>query len=332
MSMAFAFSRWLLLVPLCIGIVLLVPPQVYAERRLRGQFQGSFLAFFPHFFEGVYPHGNFSWHHLWFLGHLFLYSLLALPLFRYWQHPAGKRQLARIARIAGGHFGLLWLALPLILERHLLWSIFPERHMLTSDWSNHALLFVAYLYGFVLAGTPWLGRVIDATWPSAAVFAGVTSASLVSAVWMGAVPSDIPPAYSAQYLAFWSVYAITAWTWLVARSSVLGGGSFTATFGGYNTVGGRIRYTCCTSRSLLVSPISSFNGTSVSGRRLESSSSQPASQHGSRVDCYFAFSVLRRGSTFARRSDLGDRITPSLRPWRRCDTAAWYSLERNRAQ
>jgi len=221
MSMAFAFSRWLLLVPLCIGIVLLVPPQVYAERRLRGQFQGSFLAFFPHFFEGVYPHGNFSWHHLWFLGHLFLYSLLALPLFRYWQHPAGKRQLARIARIAGGHFGLLWLALPLILERHLLWSIFPERHMLTSDWSNHALLFVAYLYGFVLAGTPWLGRVIDATWPSAAVFAGVTSASLVSAVWMGAVPSDIPPAYSAQYLAFWSVYAITAWTWLVA---ILGAG------------------------------------------------------------------------------------------------------------
>jgi len=90
MSMAFAFSRWLLLVPLCIGIVLLVPPQVYAERRLRGQFQGSFLAFFPHFFEGVYPHGNFSWHHLWFLGHLFLYSLLALPLFRYWQHPAAS--------------------------------------------------------------------------------------------------------------------------------------------------------------------------------------------------------------------------------------------------
>src|SRR5205814_135948 len=41
------------LVPLVVGTLLLVPPQVYLERRLRGQFLGSFLAFLPHFFDGI---------------------------------------------------------------------------------------------------------------------------------------------------------------------------------------------------------------------------------------------------------------------------------------
>jgi glucan biosynthesis protein C len=204
------------LLPLVVGTLVLVPPQVSLERRLRGQFTGSFLQFFPHFFEGIYPTGNLSWHHLWFLAHLFLYSVVALPLLRFWQRPAGKAQLSWLARLCSSRLGIMWLALPLVLERHLLWGLFPERHMLAADWSNHALLFVAYLYGFILGGEPWLGAEIDKQWPKALVFAVASIAMLVAGTWMGIVPAHIPPPYSPEYLVFWTLYALCAWAWMVA--------------------------------------------------------------------------------------------------------------------
>jgi peptidoglycan/LPS O-acetylase OafA/YrhL len=204
------------LAPLIIGMLVLSPPQVYLERRLHGEFTGSFIAFLPHFFDGVYPRGNLSWHHLWFLAHLFAYSLVALPLLRHWQRASGRTQLAWVARFCGGPLGIFWLALPLVIERQLLWGLFPERHMLAADWSNHALLLVAYLYGFVLAGEAWLGSAIDAQWRIALGVAGLTTVALVSGTWAGIIPGRIPPPYTPRYLAFWTVYAVGAWAWMVA--------------------------------------------------------------------------------------------------------------------
>lgn len=205
-----------LLLPLVVGTLLLVPPQVYLERLRRGQFHGSFLSFYPTFFTGLYPDGNFSWHHLWFLGHLFGYSIIALPLFRLLQQPRGAPLLRAAARLCGARGGVFWLAVPLILERQLLWGLFPERHMLTSDWSNHALLVVAYAYGFVLAGVPWLRTAIDEQWRRALVVAGAGTFALTIGTWQGDLPTHMPPPYTGIYLLFWSLYALCAWAWMVA--------------------------------------------------------------------------------------------------------------------
>lgn len=208
------------LLPLAVGTLLLVPPQVYLERRLNGEFEGSLVAFYPHFFDGIYPRGNLSWHHLWFLAHLFAYSLLALPLFRYWQRPGRARAMHWLARICAAPGGLFWLAIPLVLERHLLWGLFRERHMLTSDWSNHALLFAAYVYGFLLAGSPWLGAAIDAQWRRALAVAVVGSIGIGAGAWFGLLPARLPAPYSAVYLGFWTLYAMCAWAWMVALLGV----------------------------------------------------------------------------------------------------------------
>jgi len=204
------------LIPLVVGTLVLVPPQVYLERRLHGDFAGSFIAFLPRFFDGVYPRGNLSWHHLWFLAHLFAYSLVALPLFRHWQHARNDRFVARIARACAGPFGIFWLALPLVIERQLLWGLFPERHMLAADWSNHALLLVAYLYGYILVSEAWLGADIDAQWRYALGIAAGMSLAMVLGTWFGVIPSRIPPPYTGRYLLFWTVYAVGAWAWMVA--------------------------------------------------------------------------------------------------------------------
>lgn len=74
-----------LIVPLIFGIfVIIVPVQVYIERVSHGQFSGSFIDFYPHYFDGLYAvGGNFAWMglHLWYLEFLFIFSLLTLPLF-----------------------------------------------------------------------------------------------------------------------------------------------------------------------------------------------------------------------------------------------------------
>ena len=74
-----------LLIPLVFGILIIVPPQVYLERLTDGDTSANYFQFYPDFFNGIYPSGNFSWHHLWFLPYLLLMSLLATPLFLKWR-------------------------------------------------------------------------------------------------------------------------------------------------------------------------------------------------------------------------------------------------------
>jgi glucan biosynthesis protein C len=74
-----------ILVPLAgIGIFVLGPLQIYLERLTHGDFSGNFFQFFPHYFDGFYAFGgNFAWMgvHLWYLMDIFIFSLIALPLF-----------------------------------------------------------------------------------------------------------------------------------------------------------------------------------------------------------------------------------------------------------
>ncbi len=74
-----------LIIPFIFGtFVILVPVQVYIERASHGHFEGSFIDFYPHYFDGLYAlGGNFAWMglHLWYLEFLFIFSMLTLPLF-----------------------------------------------------------------------------------------------------------------------------------------------------------------------------------------------------------------------------------------------------------
>lgn len=151
-----------LFLPLVFGMFVIVPPQIWWELRFRGRFDGGYLDFYPSVFEFVaYPAGRFSWHHLWFVLYLFLYSLCLLPLFLLWRE--------RAAPCLGRVFATPWvyaLALPLALNEWLLKPAFPERHDLVHDWYLHGLYAQLFLFGFGLARTPgalerlaaWRGR------------------------------------------------------------------------------------------------------------------------------------------------------------------------------
>lgn len=67
-----------LLIPLVFGILLVVPPQIFFERKSLG-FQSNFIEFYLQMFQSeIYPKGDVSWHHLlliyfYILYYLFLY-------------------------------------------------------------------------------------------------------------------------------------------------------------------------------------------------------------------------------------------------------------------
>jgi glucans biosynthesis protein C len=74
-------------IPLVFGVLVLTPPQVYIERHSHQQFNGSFIEFFPRYFDGLYLEingtGNFAFFglHLWYLLVLLVFSLILLPVF-----------------------------------------------------------------------------------------------------------------------------------------------------------------------------------------------------------------------------------------------------------
>jgi len=153
---AFVGERtWRLLVPALVGMLVIVPPQVFLERVSDGDWSGGYLDFlWQRVFQfKPYPAGDFSWHHLWFIIYLYVYVLLLVPLMLWWRD--ARRELKPGAWMYA-------LALPLGINEALLKPLFPETHNLIHDWYifNHYLLLT--IYGFVLASMPgvwdWFAR------------------------------------------------------------------------------------------------------------------------------------------------------------------------------
>jgi peptidoglycan/LPS O-acetylase OafA/YrhL len=154
-----------LLLPLVVGMLVIVPPQIYLERLDRGLFTGSYWSFWPSVFQFVpYPKGSLSWHHLWFVAYLFTYCLLALPLFAWLDRPSGKAFLRGAETFLVKGWNLLWLVVPILLIRILLRN-YRETNDLLHD--PKGFLFYGYLFlaGHLLARCPdvW-ARMVALRW------------------------------------------------------------------------------------------------------------------------------------------------------------------------
>jgi hypothetical protein len=140
-----------LFLPLVAGMLFIVPPQVFIERLVNDQFRGSYFDFWPSLaFVGVYPEGNLSWHHLWFLPYLLLFSLVLLPLFIFLRKHPYNRFISWIKNSIKHKLGLFWFLIPLYLIEALVEPFFDITHALIGDWfaiANYATLF---FYGFLL--------------------------------------------------------------------------------------------------------------------------------------------------------------------------------------
>jgi glucans biosynthesis protein C len=138
-----------LLIPLIFGMLVIVPPQIYFERLQSHQNVGSYADFYPSVFSFIpYPEGNLSWNHLWFVVYLWVYSLVATPIF-VWL----RKQNFTIFNESPNkkdYYKLFIFILPLALTYWLLKPHWKITHNLTSDWYNLTISFLFFMYGYFL--------------------------------------------------------------------------------------------------------------------------------------------------------------------------------------
>jgi peptidoglycan/LPS O-acetylase OafA/YrhL len=209
-----------LLLPLAFGMAVVVVPQVYVERISVGMpdrmsprdFHGSYLDFYPHYFEGTYPSGNLSWHHLWFLAYLLVFSLAALPLFLYLRGERGRHLTTRTASWLRPGRRIFLLALPLTVIHVALRGLFPSTHALVGDWWNLAHYFLLFLLGYVLLPQPVFKEGAEANRRlGAALFV------IAFVMRLALVPLLAPIApYSVAYAALLTLRAVIEWSALIA--------------------------------------------------------------------------------------------------------------------
>jgi peptidoglycan/LPS O-acetylase OafA/YrhL len=204
-----------ILVPCLMGILVLCPPQSYLRRRIRGEFRGSYLQFYPHFFKGIYPEGNLGYYHLWFVAYMFVYSLAALPLVSILHKPGVRQGVARLATWSQRPGALLLFALPLLAGQLWLRRRYPKTYFILNDWAFHALLFPSFVAGMVMASDHRFRQAIDRQWMIAAGLALASTAMLYTPAWN--TPTPAPPSSSA-YMQQWSLFTICSWSSVIAAA------------------------------------------------------------------------------------------------------------------
>jgi glucan biosynthesis protein C len=202
-----------LLIPFIVGSILLSPLQFYFQWRHQtqtGEFVGSLLEFFQARKISFGPQ-VFGWagYHLWFLGFLFAYSLIALPLFLWLKKDAGRRFIAWLARLGERRGGLLLLIIPLVLVQFVLRPFFPAEH----DWTDFVFTLVVFVYGYILYADERFVQAIRRDWllmliPSilSTLFFFAAGATDVAVEWM-----DTPG--TAGYYLLWSMWSVSSWCW-----------------------------------------------------------------------------------------------------------------------
>ncbi|MCX6032859.1 MAG: acyltransferase [Chloroflexi bacterium] len=202
-----------LLAPLVVGIFTHIALQVYLERLTHGEFSGSFLAFYPHYFEGLYGiSGNFAWQglHLWYLEALFAFCLLCLPLFAWLKSSSGGRVLNRLGDYLARPGAAYLLALPVILLINLL----SQDNPFGTDcggWSLPAYL-IFFLSGFVVTSNEPLQQAIQRQRRlslAVAVVGEIVSTGMVA--FLG------DPAFgTAGFVLIHILRGLRAWCWILA--------------------------------------------------------------------------------------------------------------------
>ena len=148
-----------LLVPAIFTIVVLLPPMTYITQLINGKAHGfgqhflNFFIFNPSDLTGY--SGNLTPAHVWFILFLFVFSVIALPLFWLERREKNHRISIRIARFFEKPFALFLWVIPLALTASL--DILGDK--------NPLYYFTTFCLGYLLMTSPGYQKAIDRlTW------------------------------------------------------------------------------------------------------------------------------------------------------------------------
>jgi glucans biosynthesis protein C len=137
-----------LFLPFIVGVFTLVPIQVYIEK-ISGY--SSLINFYTHMFDGVYPSGNFSWHHLWFILYLFFIAILITPFLNFLRSKKVEGFRTWCNSFFTKPFAIYLVIVLLVFSQVLLRPFFEtETNSFYNDWASITYYLLFFIAGFFL--------------------------------------------------------------------------------------------------------------------------------------------------------------------------------------
>jgi len=163
--------------------------------------------------------GGPNWAHMWFVGYLFIYSLVLLPVFLRMRD--GKSALTEsAARLVARRWGAIFLAgIPISLTFSILAPIWPFfRNNLYTDWGYFTYNMTAFFFGFLIAlDTRWAGA-FERHAIVSLIFGIACSAAKIYMEYY--LPSFSTPGYNPSYVIYSLIAGFNTWFWVVAVISI----------------------------------------------------------------------------------------------------------------
>ncbi len=208
---AFTRERTLrLLVPFLTGTLLLGPIQIYLSWRHRVE-TGVTAQTLAQFVDERFLLPGPKWfgaigYHMWFLGYLFAFSLLALPLFLWLRGTAGQRFVSRLAKLCEYRGGILVFIVPLIALRLLLQPFFPVQH----DWADFVSYGAFFVLGYLVYTDERFTRAIRRDWATLLTVLLVSTAAFGYLAMSLGFDLEKRPVTLAAFLV-WAFVTVAAW-------------------------------------------------------------------------------------------------------------------------
>ncbi|MBN2184486.1 MAG: acyltransferase [Candidatus Krumholzibacteriota bacterium] len=160
-----------------------------------------------------------NWAHMWFVGYLFIYSLILLPLFlriRKGKMPFIDSWTGFMTVRKGAVYVM---AVPLFITFSVLSPIWPFfRNNLYSDWGYFAYNISAFYFGFLIARDAGWSRAFDRHAVLSLILGIIFSTSKL--LMESFAPSFSTPAYNLSYASYSLVAGLNTWFWVIAVLSM----------------------------------------------------------------------------------------------------------------
>ena len=211
-----------LLIPFIVGSIVLTPIQAYYEARHKGWWEGDSLIDFifsseaRNYFYTEYNPITFGpeifadfGYHLWFVGFLFVYALIALPVFTWLNGDSGKRFVALFAELAKRRGGLLIFTIPLI-SIGFFFQPFLSGY---TGWASFLYLLVFFIFGYILIADQFYMDAIRRDWWLHLILGIACTLFFFSVaagvpVWDWLVSPGMP-----EFYVSWIAWGINSWCW-----------------------------------------------------------------------------------------------------------------------
>jgi hypothetical protein len=215
-----------LVVPFAVGVILIQPFQTYIAVIHEGRsdwYSGPFLSldyfrFYldsrmgPAINELLTPEVFINYgSHLWFVGYLFVFSLILLPLFFWLKKDSGKRIISSLADLCEKRGIILAGILPLALIRIILQPLFPAY----GSWADFFFMLVFFVSGYILFADERLTQIVRRDGKLLLATGIISMAVVLVAHFTGAGGTMLATPGTVGFFFAWIVLGSVGWCWVL---------------------------------------------------------------------------------------------------------------------